>query len=86
MNSLPQAAKPEATYGDKENDDDQRCDAFDQAGVIMKSFGEKVRDGNSVQLSGVDTKPFGTQKPVEISADSQTDGGPARVTDSGKIG
>ena len=65
--------------GDKEDDNDNGRNQGERVALVPEALGEKLGNGNGMDALGVDTQTLGNQQPVEICADSQTDGSPRRL-------
>ena len=71
---------------DKEDQDNQRCDAHDHRLLFPIALGNKRGNGDGVQLHTVTTNLFGYQQEVQIGAHSQANSRPARVSHATEIG
>ena len=72
--------------GHKEDNDDQRRDALNQAALVAEAVGEEVGDRDSAELLGVDAQALGDNQPVEIGAERKADDRPARVGETAEVG
>ena len=72
--------------GNKENNDDHRGQGREDAFFIMEALGKELGDGIAFRNLGVAPQTAGGEKPVEVSAHSQTDGRPAHIRRAGQVG
>lgn len=84
-NSLPQAAKPEASIGNKEDNDHQCCNQGEDIFLILKAAGEELRDGEGAGQVGIPAQTLGGKEPVKVGSQSQTDDSPAYVSSTRQI-
>ena len=85
VEQLAAGSKAGCGVRDEENDDDNGCDARQNALLVAVAVGEEGRQGDRVCRMGVQTDLARDEKPVEVGADRKTDCGPARITDTGQV-
>ncbi len=71
--------------GDKEDDDDHRRDGCQDILFVAITFCKEIRYGDRSYRMGIPADLFRDYKPVQISAGSQSDHGPADIGKSGKV-
>ena len=82
VEQLAAGDKAGSGIGNKEDNYHQCTDDLDQLGVIPEAFREEIRNGDRVQLCGINAQPAGDEQPVQISAGSKPDSGPAGLSNT----
>ena len=66
--------------GYKENDNGDGADDLNKLGVVSEAACKEVGNSDGAQLAGVESQSLRNDEPVEVGAQSQTNGGPAGLS------